>query len=85
MLSGSNMLFDVYLRIPKLVFCHIGFVIVHRRYAASEAGEVDFADSVLFELLAQVKCCCFGLGIDHNARSVHVQTVYGVHLELQGS
>lgn len=54
MLSCSNMLFNVYLRIPRLVFCHIGFVIVHRRYAAGEAGDVGFADAVLFELLAQV-------------------------------
>ena len=85
MLSCSNMLFNVYLRIPRLVFCHIGFVIVHRRYAAGEAGDVGLADGMFFELLAQVKCCGFSLCIDHYTGSVHVQAVYGVHLELQGS
>ena len=54
MLSCSNMLFNVYLRITRLVFCHIGFVIVHGRYAAGEAGDVGFADGMFFKLLAQV-------------------------------
>ena len=50
-----------------------------------EAGDVGLADGMFFELLAQVKCCGFSLCIDHYTGSVHVQAVYGVHLELQGS
>ena len=49
-----------------------------------EAGDVGFADGVLFKLLAQVQCCGYTLGIDHHTGSVHVQTVHGVYLELQG-